>query len=190
MTDDERRKRKSILVEMTRGKANELRELIYKKNPDARVRIYCTEEEDACVMDIRDLKLEELLEHYGLTRGAWTSQGSIEIRGPAPFVVENADIPVNMQACETYGEVELEELHPLIEELKIPKGTSCEVHSIHIHDGRGISSSHLRLRCPSAERAELELLSDLVAKSQMIGKAICKGKELEEVEKEARGERK
>jgi hypothetical protein len=179
--DDER---KRILIELTRAKANELRELIYEKNPDARIRIYCNEEVNACVLDIRDAKLEELLERYGKTRGAWTSKGSIEIRGPSPFVIEEADIPINMQACEVEVSRHPEELHPLIEELQIPKGTTCEMHSVHIHDGLGISSSHLRLRCSSAGKRELDLLSDLVVKSQMIGRAICEGKTLEELKKE------
>jgi hypothetical protein len=184
MTDDDR-KEKRVLIELTRAKANELRELIYQKNPDAKIRIYCAEE-DSCVLDIRDAKLDAMLAHYGKAFGGWTSRGSIEIRGPSPFSVPEADIPVQMQACEVELPRRPVELHPLIEELEVPKGTSCELGAVHIHDGLGLSSAHLSLKCASAGRAELELISNLVSKSHMIGRAICKGMKLEEVEKEVK----
>jgi hypothetical protein len=131
---------------------------LYGIDPSLKVFALPDEKRGACLMDVSDERLDEVISKGGGTPGAWSSRPSLLI-GKDMSVLEG-DIPINMLSL-------TKERRPWIDKLEIPEG--CKVDGLHIHDW-GSPAVHVHIKCDPKAYPKL---ADLISKAMEISRLMA-----------------
>jgi len=150
-----------------------LAQQIEKLNPNAQTRVepYGI---SSCLVTFEDTKLVKELVKAGKLVGTWSSEGSAYIDESGK--ITESDIPVSLQKCTQIGKTNVDEID-LGDLAKV-----CRVYAVHIHDGKGNPSVHLRLHCLNSEISTLYRFAEVVMQAQKISRAICEGVQTRDIE--------
>lgn len=136
----------------------------------------------SCLVTFEDKKLVEELKSAGMSTGGWSTKGSayIDLERQATMVetgrITESDIPINLQKCTAVGKTNVEEID--LGDLS----KTCRVYEVHVHNGKGYPSVHLRIYCRDSENETLNHFAEVVMQSHKIGRAICEGRVGHEIE--------